>query len=183
MKAGYFVGIDRSDKVYGDKIVWNSKYEMMEEFMAENHISDTADLVFVGSDEKYDKDYQQKLAKALIRTSLVYLHGSDDPHFVSAARNTGLFGIHGPATGEIGGKLDMSLRDFHSKLKTELLPKRVERPSSGEVCEECGRSFPEEDGFRGVIGSDGVKRCFNCYLKSEAKKDAKVKLPKSVRYV
>jgi len=163
VKYGYFVGYTE-DHGQG-KIVGNNEPMMMEDFMQQYGIQNSEDFVWL--QETATLEYAQQFKKSLVNCCLIYLHGSADPRVCSAARNTGLFGFHGPAMGDIGGKMNLKLRDFIAYLKPDLLPKLPELPSNGKVCVDCGRSFPEPDGFRGVVGLDKKLRCFECYLKHE----------------
>jgi len=156
MKAGHFVG-------YKDgKIVTDSEFLIMEEFMHKYGITETTNIV----GPYKDANYAAKMCDALVRAGLIYIHGSDNPKTVSAARNTNLFEPKGPAVGDIGGKLGMSLMEFVGKLKPEFLPKMPELPSNGDHCTECNRGFPEPDNFGGIKSEDN-HLCFDCYQKSE----------------
>jgi len=113
MQAGYWFGLDRSR----DRIVFDSEFLMMEEFIQRHNVSST-DLV--GPFE--DKQYCKKTWEAVVKCALKYIHGSTNPQLVAAARNTSLFEARGPALGDIGGSLNYDLRAFHAMLNEDLLP-------------------------------------------------------------
>jgi len=76
MQAGYFVGyIDK-------KIVLDNEYMLLEDFMKEHNITDPRNVI--GPFESLE--FASEFRKALIKVCLIYLHGSDDPRTVSAAR-------------------------------------------------------------------------------------------------
>jgi len=154
MHAGHFVGYIK-DK---GRIVTDAEFLMLEEFMQKYGITDTTNIV----GPYQDKVYATKMRDALVKTCLIYIHGSDNPKIVSSARNTSLFETRGPLVGDIGGKLDMSLIEFVGRLKPEHLPEMSELPSNGNSCTKCGRSFPEPDGFGGCRNGD-EHLCFSCY--------------------
>lgn len=60
-----------------------------------------------------------------------------------------------------------TLRDliYYEGSRLPELPKRLQCIPNGERCAECGRTFPEEDGFGGVVVEEDKRICFKCYIK------------------
>jgi hypothetical protein len=157
MQCGFCIGINRDTK----RIIKSKTEDLMEDFMQRNNIEDSQDVIVLPPTA--NKDYQERFFKALVDCLLIYIHGSNDPRICSAARNTSLFEMKGPAMGDISGTLNMSLMKFVARLKPGLLPDLPEQPKKAE-CAQCNRSLPEPDGFPGVTCSDDKLRCFSCYL-------------------
>ena len=152
MQTGYFIGY------INKRIVLDNEYMLLEDFMEEHNIIDPKNVVGPFGSLEFASEFR----KALIKVCLIYLHGSDNPRTVSAARNTSLFEPRGPAFGDIGGDLNMPLNEFVSKVNPELLPRPKEQPKNGNKCTKCGLQFPESDGFGGIKTED-KHLCFNCY--------------------
>jgi len=156
VKAGYWIGLDRTR----DRIVFDNEFLMMEEFM-DKHNVENKDLVGPFENKKYCKQTHE----AVVKCALTYIHGSPNPLVVSAARNTSLFEPHGPALGDIGGKLNYDLRVFHAMLDDKHLPD-LPKIEKKDECGDCGRDLPEPDGgttFPGVTMEDNALVCFSCY--------------------
>jgi len=162
MRAGYWIGLDRSR----DRIVFDNKFLMMEEFMQKHNVCRT-DLV--GPFE--DKNYCRRTHEAIVKCVLIYIHGSPNPVVVSEARNTSLFEPHGSSLGDIGGKLNYDLCAFYNLIDDSHLPKPPNINKKDE-CGDCGRDLPEPDNgttFPGVTMKDNVLVCFDCYIKRREK--------------
>ena len=91
MKAGYCVGLDWENR----KVVTSAEFLMMEEFMCLQSIKNPADVICFET-----KQEQIAWKDCLVKGLLKLINGSDNPLISTAARNTSLFAIHGPAIGE-----------------------------------------------------------------------------------
>jgi hypothetical protein len=116
MKAGFFVGLDRSGKV-SDRVIAPKEFLELSEYMTKYNIMDSQDIH--GPYETHI--HAEKFKDSFVKAMLILVHGSDDPKICGAARNTSLFEPHGPIVGEFGYKIParISLRETIARLSSK----------------------------------------------------------------
>ena len=100
------MGLDRKKQ----RLVYNTEYLMMEEFMQAHGIENSQDLVGPMESTEQAQKHRDLLTKLLV----LKFHGSLDPRVVGIVRNTSLFEPRGMAMGDFDGDLgSTSLMQFY----------------------------------------------------------------------
>jgi hypothetical protein len=165
MHFGIMIGYSRKE----NQIIISKEEMMMEHFMVQQKIDNTQDIYVVPSSQ--DRQWAEEFYRQLVKAAFVQLYGGYNPKYVTAARNTSLFGEpKGIATGHIGEEMKISLMELIAKCKPGWFPEMKALPKTAE-CHCCHSNLPEPDGFGGVIVKDkegkDILVCFLCYTSKE----------------
>lgn len=126
MKAGFNIGLDRNKK----RIITDTEYLMMEEFMDKYKIESSADVISNIQNYSEAKELGKEITKALV----MFFHNSIDPRYVSVARNTSLFEFSGMEFGDFDGDLGkISLMEFVYNLQEDNLAELKKKLWASEV--------------------------------------------------